>query len=76
MYTYCDFTSIYNEFAAFLDYENYEQYIVFMSRIVGASISSIPTYRQCIDEGKKGELGYDVGLCYGKITTLLLDTML
>ena len=76
VYAYCDFTAIYSQFAKFADYDNYEQYIQFGSRTVGAMISDIPTYRQCISEGKKGQLGYDVGLCYGGITTLLLDTLL
>ena len=76
VYAYCDFTALYGEFAQFADYENYEQYISFASRIMGAWVSDIPTYRQCISEGKKGQLGYDVGLCYGGITTLVLDTLL
>ena len=45
VYAYCDFTNIYGEFSRFADYNDTEQYVKLGSRLVGAWLSEIPTYR-------------------------------
>lgn len=75
-YAYCDFTAFYGQFAALTDFDDYEQYVTLGSRVVGAFISTIPTLKYCVKQGKDGGLGYDVGLCRGKMFTTLLDVTL
>ena len=76
VYNYCDFNHLYKEFAKFGDYNNWEQYINFGSRVAGSFVSDIPRYNQCIAEGKSAGQGYDVGLCRGATFAMLLDTKL
>lgn len=58
------------------DFENWEQYIQIGSRVGGSMIQSVPTLMNCIDQGKAGGNGYDVGICGGGIASLFLDTLL
>jgi hypothetical protein len=75
-YAYCDFTAMYTAFAELLVFSDYEQYITLGSRYMGAYISDLPKLTKCIEQGQKGLLGYDVGLCRGKKFTTIMDITL
>lgn len=76
VYAYCDFTTVYSEFAKIQDYHAYENYIKLASRYAGAYFSAKKEFGNCIIQGEAAGLGYDVGLCRGKYLSLLLDTVL
>jgi len=76
VYAYCDFTAMYTAFAELLVFSDYEQYITLSSRYMGAKISDLPRLKECVTQGKLGKLGYDVGLCRGKMFTTIMDLTL
>lgn len=75
-YAYCDFTALYSQLAELAVTSDYEQYVTLSTRVMGAMISDIPKLKYCVKQGKAGGLGYDVGLCRGKMFTTLLDVSL
>jgi len=75
-YAFCDFTALYTELGALAVTSDYEQYVTLSSRVMGSLISDIPKLKYCVKQGKLGGLGYDVGLCRGKMFTTLMDVTL
>jgi len=54
--------------------KNWEGIFPIIGRVGGSFISDIPLFFRCIDEGKEGLSGYDVGFCRGRIFSVLMDT--
>ena len=76
VYAYCDTNSLTQQFSFLADYKNYENYIVFASRIGGTLINTYPEMMACIRDGSKKGNGFDVGYCGSTLTATLLDTQL
>ena len=75
VFTFCDVSHFQKEITEYTDYGNWEQYISLSARISGIMISDFWRYYACIQEGRLGANGWDVGLCSGRITALMVDTL-
>ena len=75
-FAYCDFSHLVTQLSALGNYEDYEQYIVFGSRIAGAFVNTVPEFTECIRDGQRKRNGYDVGYCSSALASVLLDTSL
>ena len=76
VFTFCDFSHLFNQLTDLTEYQNWERYFVIAGRIGGTFISDFWTELDCINEGMEGNLGYDVGLCVGHIASMWMDTLL
>ena len=76
VYAHCDMNQLVQQFTWLADYENYEQYIVFASRIGGVFINEFWEKEECISHGNKIDNGYDVGFCSFQLVSAFLDTEL
>ena len=74
VYAYCDVNQLTKQFTFLADYENYEQYIVFASRIGGTMINTYGELMTCISDGNERGNGFDVGYCGSTLASTLLDT--
>jgi len=74
VYAYCDVNQLTKQFTFLADYENYEQYIVFASRIGGTMINTYGELMTCINDGNERGNGFDVGYCGSTLASTLLDT--
>ena len=59
----------------YADYNNWENYVKLAARIGGVMVADFWKYYECIKEGKYGGNGFDVGMCAGKIVSLMIDTL-
>ena len=75
VYTYCDVTHFQNEIEELFDYNHWEQYVALAARISGVMVWDFWICFGCITEGRKAANGWDVGLCAGRITSLMVDTL-
>ena len=64
-----------NEIEELFDYNHWEQYVALAARISGVMIWDFWVFFGCITEGRKAANGWDVGLCAGRITSLMVDTL-
>ena len=76
VYAHCDMSQLVDQFTRLADYENYEQYIVFASRVGGVFINEYWEKSACIEHGNKIDNGYDVGFCSFQLVSAILDTEL
>ena len=76
VFTYCDVSKIQQELVEYTDYRNWENYIALTARISGVMIWDFWVYLDCIKIGRAAQNGWDVGICAGKITSLMIDTLL
>ena len=76
VYAYCDTNSLTQQFSFLADYNNYENYIVFASRIFGTTINTYPEMMTCIRDGQEKGNGFDIGYCGSTLTSTILDTQL
>lgn len=74
VYAYCDVNQLTKQFSYLADYNAYENYIVFASRIGGTLINTYGEMMTCIDDGSKKGNGFDVGYCGSTLASTLLDT--
>jgi len=74
VYAYCDVNQLTKQFTWLADYENFENYIVFGSRIGGTLINVFGEMMGCISDGNSKGNGYDVGYCGSSLASTLLDT--
>ena len=51
MYAYCDVTQLTKQFTYLGDYENFENYIIFASRIGGTLVNYWGEMATCIEDG-------------------------
>lgn len=51
VYATCDFSAFFGQFSYLLDYTNWENYVVFASRIGGIFVSDFWGYYDCIGQG-------------------------
>ena len=75
VFAYCDVSHFETEIAHLAEYTNWEQYPVLAGRIGGVMITDFWVYKDCIVEGRFGNNGFDIGMCVGKLTSLLIDTL-
>jgi len=76
VYAHCDMSQLVDQFTKLADYQNYEQYIVFASRVGGVFINEYWEKSACIEHGNKIDNGYDVGFCSFQLVSAILDTEL
>jgi len=76
VYAHCDMSQLVNQFVKLADFKNYEQYIVFGSRVGGVFINEFWEKSACIEHGNKIDNGYDVGFCSFQLVSAFLDTEL
>jgi len=76
VYTYCDVSHFQAEIEEYFEFSNWEQYVALAARISGIMVWDFWTFFGCITEGRKAANGWDVGLCAGRITSLMIDTLL
>ena len=76
MYAHCDMRTLTQQFTWLFDFENYEQYIVFASRVGGVFINEFWEMEECIQHGNEIDNGYDVGYCSLTLVSSILDTEL
>ena len=75
VFAYCDVSHFQHEIMVYADYENWENYVNLAGRIGGVMVADFWKYYECIKEGKYGGNGFDVGMCAGKIVSLMIDTL-
>jgi len=75
VFAYCDVSHFQTEIEHYAEYTNWEQYPALAARIGGVMVSDFWKYYDCIKEGRYGRNGFDVGMCSGKITSLMIDTL-
>ena len=76
IFAMCDFSNLIDGVAKYINYEEWDQYIILGTRIGGFMISDFEVKKECIDEGMAGDMGYDVGLCAGQSVSAILDSIL
>ena len=76
VFTFCDISHLEKEIEEYTQWKNWEQYVSLSGRWGGVMISDFWRYYDCIKEGRQGFNGFDVGMCAGKITSLMIDTLL
>uniref|UniRef100_A0A7S3MI58 Uncharacterized protein n=1 Tax=Favella ehrenbergii TaxID=182087 RepID=A0A7S3MI58_9SPIT len=74
VYAYCDVNQLTKQFTMLSDYENYENYFVFASRIGGTLVNTYPEMMACINDGQRKSNGFDVGYCGSTLASTFLDT--
>ena len=75
VFAYCDVSHFETEIAHLVEYTNWEQYPTLAGRIGGVMITDFWVYKDCITEGRYGNNGFDIGMCVGKLTSLMIDTL-
>ena len=76
VYAYCDVSHLITQFSGLANYEDYDQYIVLVSRVAGAFVNTVGELTECVNDGQRKGNGYDVGLCSSTLASVLLDTSL
>lgn len=76
VYAFCDVSHLVTNLEKLIDFDDWEQYMVLVSRIGGALINIFPNRMDCIRQGQLKENGYDVGYCALDLASTLLDTSL
>jgi len=76
LFAMCDFSTLVGGLTKYINYEQWDQYIILGSRIGGFMISEFDLKKECIEEGLAGDMGYDVGLCAGQGVSAILDSVL
>ena len=76
VFAFCDVSHIEKEIKEYTEYKKWEQYVSLSGRLGGIFIGDFWYYKDCIDQGRAGQNGFDVGKCAGVITTLMVDTIL
>ena len=76
VYAHCSVTKILEQTADFVDFEDPMEYIVIISRFIGAAINSVPELTGCMSEASAKEDGYMYGNCASNLVTTLLDAEL
>ena len=75
VFAYCDVSHFQVEIENLSNYQNWEQYVTLSGRIGGVMIADFWYYYRCIEEGQFGNNGFDIGLCAGRVTSLMIDTV-
>jgi len=75
VFAYCDVDHFQTEIEHLANYDNWEQYVTLSGRIGGVMIADFWKYYDCIEYGKFGNNGFDIGICSGRITALMIDTL-
>ena len=76
IYAHCDFTNLLDQFSAYFEFSNWEQYVVLASRIGGLFVYDFWELKDCVDRGYEYSIGYDAGYCIGAGIKMVLDTVL
>ena len=75
-YAYCNLTQIFNASASLFSATSSVAYTRMFVRILTAMGDSWWRKTECIMDGWRGQNYYDIGLCSGKMLTVVLDTSL
>ena len=76
VYTYCDVSHFTKEIERYTETKNWEQYVALSARISGVMVWDFWVFFDCIKQGRAAGNGFDVGICAGRITSLMVDTLL
>lgn len=76
VYAFCDFSLFYSQLSTLTNFGEWQNYITLASRVMGSYMSAVGDYNHCIQQGKMGGNGYDVGICTGGKISMWMDVSL